>query len=239
MVYGRRVTRSKMTRPGIRAPRFKRRSKVRKAVKKYVRRMLDRNVEDKGIYVGSTYFNTVSTTWSELMLSMPSIGTGNDQRIGRAIKIKSITMYGTLKPCDINTLSDDNNRMRIVVAGWRGSSSALPLTNDGVLMDQPIIKKPLMFNHRNVQSDLLKKYKERYINWDPIASAPTVIGDAYIYKPRKKFYCRVYFPKGKIVRFDDLGTATWKLGVHMLSDSSVVPHPGMIDFKYWMIYEDA
>lgn len=227
MPYKRRVRR-RSRRP--------RRRGVRAAVKRYVARKMDRMVEDKIQYSSYTTFNSVGNTWTEVMMPMPGIGTEQGQRIGRTIRIKRIYIEAVLEGAAGSITAEPNNLMRVVIASWNGSGGSAPLASDSITMQHPIIKglTPSFSNYVNINADLIKLYRDRKI----LFQSPGLATTNYI-PSQKRMVFNLRFKKGKIVRFDGFGTATWKLGVHMLSDSAVIPNPGTTLFYFYMVYEDA
>jgi len=219
-----------------RRSRRPRRRGVRRAVKRYVARKIDRMVEDKFLYTAANTWNSVGTSWVEGFMPMPTLGTSQGQRIGRAIRIKRIYIEAVLEGAAGSITAEPNNVLRLVIASWNGNGGNTPLYSDSVTMLHPIIKglNPSFSNWVNINADLIKLYRDRKL----LFQSPGLATTNYI-PSQKRIVFSLRFKKGKIVKFDGVGNATWKLGVHMLSDSAVVPNPGTTIFYFYMVYEDA
>jgi len=98
----------------------KRSAKVGKSVKKYVKRVLDSQVEDK--YIDSTITAlTPSYTPTVGQLGLPFQGTGEDDRIGDKIKPTSIVIEGNIQ-------GPNTHVFRLVVFKWKPYST--PVAGD-------------------------------------------------------------------------------------------------------------
>jgi len=91
----------------------RRKPRVGKGIRRYVKKAIDRNVEDKfytGIYTGFTGYNGINTTWQETNLLQLSQGSGPSNRIGNLIRVKSIYIKLLLTsltgyPCQIRAIT--------------------------------------------------------------------------------------------------------------------------------------
>lgn len=211
------------------------RSRGKKYVtKKQLYRAIHSNIENKIISDRLvTNFSSVSNTWSELPIMLVAQGTGNNQRIGNQIRLKSIELNGVIAQGSSASPADDiYNVMRIVIAAWSGSTVTTPLQSAAVGLDAVI-------RRTNAPQGLLKKYHDKYIPLT-VASTTDNAGNGYCPNLRKFKYFKV-FKKPLLIDFGAATTLTpdKRVIVSMLSDSFGIPNPGFIT-GYWAVsYEDA
>lgn len=198
----------------------------------YVNRAIHRNIENKFDY-GSlvTPFASVGNTWTEQAFGLVNRGTEVRQRIGNSITVKSIQLEMVIVGGAVNSVADDaRNTIRMVLASWDGDSNT-PLGTASWSMNYPI-RSTL----GPTASNMLKKYYDKYITLTSTGADDT----GYIAGVRKVSYYK-YFKKGYKMNFSD-ATADYpdkKLVLSMISDSGVIPNPGVTN-GYWVItYEDA
>lgn len=166
--------------------------KVPANVKKYVKRELDRNIENKRFWTNldTAIVGPIGQAWEEYSLAHQiNIGATTDERVGRQIKITGLYIKGILLP-NADTLS--STIFRVVIGRYRCSGvnagdDAIPLGLSTASIDDPI-------NNKIDSLALLeKKYYDKYI----IAYHPDInlAGAAFVPKPIKfKYFKRFKNP---------------------------------------------
>jgi len=135
----------------------KRSAKVGKSVKKYVKRVLDSQVEDK--YIDST-INALTPSYTPTVgqLGLPFQGTGEDDRIGDKIKPTSIVIEGNIQ-------GPNTHVFRLVVFKWKPYST--PVAGDiftsAFLSTFNAVNAPYEYKSRDMYQILYDK-KIRYIS---------------------------------------------------------------------------
>lgn len=198
----------------------------------YVNKAIHKNIENKFHY-GTlvTPFASVTSTWSEQAFGLIGRGTEVNRRIGNSITVKSIQLEMVIVGGAVNSVADDaRNTIRMVLASWDGDSNT-PLGTATWNMDYPI-RRTL----GPTASNMLKKYYDKYITIPSIGPDDT----GYVAGMRKVSYYK-YFKKGYKMNFAD-ATENYpdkRLILSMISDSGVVPNPGVTNGYYVITYEDA
>jgi len=195
---------------------------VSKAVKAYVAKTLDNRIEDK-FSTASIYsvFGALSTSWTEYY---PVIGegvSGDSERIGRKIGIKSIELRGIMVPADLY------NVLRVVVSI---SSSGAPMSACGVGISQPLLKSTPV--GKVCKRILLDKYIPLDQNF--------MDGEAYVPKLKQLKYFKS-FKKPLMITYGDSTTYSFDkmIVVSIISDSIITSHPSITTGYIVVKYEDA
>lgn len=209
--------------------RFRRSTKVAPKVKRYVRKAIAKNQENKysNLNLTST-FSSVGNTWVETDLTAISQGTGVSNRIGHQVKTKAFYIRGTLVGGQSNLATDDNrNTFRIVLALW-DSTVATPLASNGADLSSYIARQS------TVGRGLIKKYMDKVIE------LPTQGRDSTGYLPAIR-QIRKFIKCPAFIRYygSVAGNDNRKLILSMISDSGAVSHPGFTQGQYTLFYEDA
>ena len=198
----------------------------------YVNKAIHKNIENKFHY-GTlvTPFASVTSTWIEQAFGLIGRGTEVKRRIGNSITVKSIQLEMVIVGGAVNSVADDaRNTIRMVLASWDGDSNT-PLGTATWNMDYPI-RRTL----GPTASNMLKKYYDKYI------TIPSIGPDDTGYMPgMRKVSFYKYFKKGYKMNFAD-STENYpdkRLILSMISDSGVVPNPGVTNGYYVITYEDA
>lgn len=198
----------------------------------YVNKAIHKNIENKFDYGAlATVFTSIGSTWSELPFGLIGRGTEVNKRIGNSITVKSIQLEMVIVGGAVNSVADDaRNTIRMVLASWDGDTNQ-PLGTASWSMDYPI-RSTLGPSANN----MIKKYYDKYIT----LPSPGPDDTGYIPGMRKVSYYK-YFKKGYKMNFAD-ATADHpdkKLILSMISDSSVIPNPGVTNGYFVITYEDA
>lgn len=203
-----------------------RRPSFRRFAKK-VRSVIRKTSESK--YVSqypTTNFSSVSTSWSEA--NFVSISQGDDvfaQRQGRRIAVTGFYLNGTIHGGQSNLATDDRtNSVRIV---GTVSTNATPMASAGPGLSDMITPR--------ATAGVLLKWMDKHI----ILQSPS--GDSTGYMPAiktVKYYHK--FKKPVIIDYSGTTSGTWNKAVclSMISDSSVVSHPGFVNGQVRLIYKD-
>lgn len=211
--------------------------KVPTAFKYYVKKAMDRAVEDKTTsdYL-TTQFSSLSTTWTERDVTDIAQSLDVGGRVGRRIKIKSIQIRGIIQGGQQNSITDDAmNTVRIVVGTYDGgqNSTTTPLADASCSISSPIART------LNTGARLQRKHCDRVIT---LASPGPTGSSPGGYMPALRhfnFYRKFKYPF--IIDFSS-ATANYpsrRLIVSMISDSSVSPNPFFSQGFFKVVYEDA
>lgn len=202
--------------------------------KQQMYKAIHKNIENKMNYdrmVGN--FGSVGSTWLEQTTSAVAQGTGNNQRIGNQIRIRSIEINGVIAQGSQEFATDDPwNTMRIVLALWAGGTVSTPLGTAAFDMNTPL-------RRTNCPQGLMKKYYDKYV---PLTVVSTEKGGGDGYAPGlRKFKFFKIFKKGLLIDFGDATTTRpdKRLIISMISDSFVVTNPGFLQGFWAVSYEDA
>lgn len=222
MVFTRRTTRKKFTR---------RTRRVSRSVKKYVRRAIDRTVEDKYriIPLNTSAWSSINNAWKDISLESIQSGTAEGQRVGNRIRIKSIEIKGTLQGGQTGSAADDPfNSLRFVFAHWSGYNYTTPMASSGLNINSVI--------NKDTAKQLQRKYVDRFMTLT--APNPLTVG----YQPAVrvfKWYHR--FARPIVITYSDINTvnANSCLALSVISDSAAIPNPGFINGFAKVVYEDA
>jgi len=220
---------------GTKRTKSRKNTTVSKAVKQYVNRALDAQVEDKYKFVTlETNFSSLGgIAWTELDFGIVSQGTTTNSRIGNKIRIKSIEINGVLAQAAVEAALDEPyNLVRMVLAQWNGSSQT-PLTAGGYTIDEPIIKD------WKSQGRLITKYMDKVF---PLTITSTEKGGGDGYTPQLKSvkYFKSFGKGIPIVYADETAAYPNKRFIlSCISDSLVVPNPGFIQGFVKIRFEDA
>jgi len=186
-------------------PRRKTRTNMRTMVKKTVKREMSKNIETKfivgeftGAITDSVNFNRVST---------PAVGTGDNERIGDTITVKSLYI-------NYSFIADDTtNLVRLIVFQWFQDSSNNPPVAASILEASASIHVQAPYSMNNSQNYRILYDRTHTLSTD--GSSRVVLAKKYI----TKIPCR------KIVFTNSSGnSANIKKGqiyVLEVSDSSV------------------
>lgn len=212
---------------------FRRRRSMRKVpttVKRYVRRQVNKNVENKFKLADmTTNFSSVgSANWTELELNTIATGTAISERVGNEVKLMGFALDGTIVGGQSNLASDDNrNTFRIVLALW-DATNAVPLATNGANLSSLITSRTV------AGKGLIRKFIDKTFN------LPSPGRDSTGYMPSMK---RIHIFKKlyRIIKY--YGSATTngnnKLILSMISDSALVSHPGFVNGRWSLYFQDA
>jgi len=208
-------------------------SKKTYATTKYVKKMLASNVENKHNFnYLAIMLPSISSSWTEHVLTNISPGSSGNNRIGRRLSVKYLELRGVLAGGNSLTAADDPySVVRIVLGQWKTQSA--PLTTATVTMNMPIMK------NMNGCQGLEKKYYDKYIPLN-VATAEAGAGDGYCPLIRN-FHFRKYFKKPLVITFGDdtSNTSDHNIVLSCMSSSGIIPHPGFINGYYLISWEDA
>lgn len=216
-------------------------SRVPRNVFKFVKREIDKAVEDKyitgdlGTMAGAS-FGAVSTTWQDANVSdLITQGIARTNRIGNKIRLKSFEMYGILGSGAFEFLTDDPyNVMRIIVGLW-DSQITTPMASSGMSINGYLGKAC----SGNTAENLVWKFYDKFI---PLMITSTEKGAGDGYTPQiKTFHYKKLFKKPIPITWSNASPqiSNHKLIVSMVSDSSASVHPGVVNGWYKLTYEDA
>ena len=207
---------------------------VPRNIRAYVRRAIDTNVEDKHLsYNLDTLFPSVSNNWTEANVCNPDQGDTVSTRVGRRIRIKSISIRGILLG-GVSDLSTDDvyNTVRIVIGLYQGTSNT-PLAAGGQGYDNPLIAT----SGTSAGQRLIKKYYDKY---HAIQTCGKGLSAGYAPVPREfEFYKRFFRPI--VVTYGD-STEDYPskaLIMSMQSDSMAASNPGFVCGYVMCKFEDA
>lgn len=209
--------------------------KVSKSVKKYVSRVMDKQIEDK-IKTGSlqaTFAILPNVAWSEYPITNVSQGIGKGGRIGNKIRVKSVEINGVIAQGSNELITDDAwNVMRIILGLYNGVNT--PLTSANLS-----INDVMRTDYSSAKGTLRQKYLDKYVPLN-VVSTEQGAGDGYTPQVKLfKYYKR--FKRPILIEYaDDAVTYPNKaLVLSMISDSVAVTHPGFINGWWCVTYEDA
>lgn len=213
-----------------------RRNYVPRPVKSYVRRAIDRNVEDKFNQLSLvSRWGSLNTTWNEYSFFQPAQGTTGIDRVGGRIRMKSLQITGIIaNGSQESALDDPYNVVRIVIAMWKGNSTVNPCT--GTPMNQPIMKEIQAATGASLEWLFLDKYIPLQVT-----STEKGGGDGYTPGLRTfKYYLKIPY-KFSTVTFGDASITypNRRIIMSVLSDSSATVNPGFVaGYAKWR-FEDA
>lgn len=197
------------------------------AMKSYV----DRNIENKFIYgYMSTTFTSIANTWLELdLLNGLSQGGNLNQRIGNAVRIKSIAFRGMLVQGSSQTIADDAHNTVRVVCCKAETSVLTPMATAGYTINS--------FMLANSGFTGLKK-----VYMDKLIGLPVTGQASAGYTPSMrvvKFFKRFKNP-WKVTWSSNLGGSNnYRIFLSMISDSAAVPNPGITIGNWKVVFEDS
>jgi len=201
-------------------------------VKRYVKRVLDIRTEDKHVgFEVPNEFGTLGSSWTEKVVCNPSQGDGEGERIGRKIRVKSLSFHGILQQ-GANLLATDDafNCFRFVLAWWKPFNIA-PCATISLPFNRPLEK--------GYPGGIYVQRKLFDFTFPMVAHGlERAGGDGYVPSLRKfKFYKRL----NMTMHWDDDTTNNPDkiLVLSMLSDSAAVTNPGFIAGYCCVTYEDA
>jgi len=167
------------------------------------------------------------------LINLLAQGTGSNERIGNQVKIRSIEMKMVISTgTALSVLDDSFNVLRMVLALWGGNTTTPLATAPATTMNKPI-RSGLS------GAGFIKKYLDKYI---PITvTCPEASGgDGYTPGLRQiKYYKKFKIPLPITFATNATTYPDKRLILSMISDSSVTPHPGIINGYYVVCYEDA
>jgi len=204
-------------------------AKASKAMYRIAKQVVKKNVEQKIMFGDLTAFNSVATTWAEVVLSAPLQGVDKQNRIGNRVGITSIEVYGTLCQASYGAALDDPyNTIRIVLGQWSAAASATPCQSVSLGLNTPLR------TNLNCLSMLQKKLFDKYI---PLQVASTERGAGDGYAPEvKPFKLYKKFKNPIPIQFGDNNNTRpdKRLVLSMISDSGTAPNPGFVG-GYWVV----
>lgn len=217
---------------------YKKYARVARPIKSYVRKVLDKRIEDKENTLPLPgIFASIASAWTEYSFMQLAQGVGINQRIGNRIRIKNIKVYGVITTGTNETALDDPyNVVRIVIAIYKGQSGVTPLGSIGANINSPIDK----VTNTSVGSSLEWLLLDRYIPLQ-VTSTEKGSGDGYTPQVRVFKYFKKIPYKFQEVTFGDGGIAypDRRIIMSCISDSSANPNPGFIAGYVKIKYEDS
>lgn len=162
---------------------------------------------------------SASTTVSLTKLSSIPVGTGQEERIGDVVMVKSMSSQFT------SIVADATNFVRIIIFQWFEDDAVDPPTPAMILTSPTLIASNYEYNSR----------RKRKILWDKTLSLSLNGGPANAHVKKRISF----FPKEKIY-YSPTGAITGKNNIWMLkySDSGAVVHP-TFKFMSMLQYTDA
>jgi len=211
--------------------KYKKTGKVGNAVKKYVKKALDSNVEDKSLVLSPlSLFGTVHNTYTDVDVSDTSQGITGQQHVGRKVRIKSFKLTGTLQGGQVNSAGDDKiNTFRIVLATWVGNTTA-PLSTIGISV--PV--------EHSLGTTAMSLLKHKYVDQTFVLESSGRDSTGYMPAVRNVTISR-RFKRPIVINYATDATTSKNntLVLSMVSDSSVSPSPGFTLGSIVIRYEDA
>lgn len=201
-------------------------------IQRYVKAAIDTTQESKE-WVGSlaSYFGAVGTTWVELSVGAPVVGTSHQTRIGNKIRIMSIEIKGVVTGAAGGTALDDAwNVMRVVCHSTTTPLTATPLASNTITINTPI-------NHYTIGT-LNKVYYDQYFTFSN--GEHSLADDGYVPQLKKiNFFKR--WKEGLPIEFkgEDVAQPSRLLWVSMISDSALAVHPGAVNGWIRVTWKDA
>lgn len=165
-------------------------------------------------------FDSVGTAWRDFDILGPiTAGAGVNQRIGRRIQVKSFRFRGSLFGGAVGTgLTDDfYGVFRIMIFTTNMAPPATtPTTSSGYVINTPL--------NKIYMRSLQKVLYDQYI---PLTNAPWADHSCSPANRQIEFYHK--FKKPLIVDYvgDTASNNSTQLWISCVSDSTLVPHPGM------------
>lgn len=197
---------------------------VSKPVKKYVRKVLDRQIEDKSIHNDLTAiapFQSIGNTWDTYTCCNPAQGTTGITRVGRKIRIKSFELYGIL------SAGDSSNCVRIALY-----TADVGTTLTAVDMDWKLARD------RVGGGNLGTVYYDKFV---PVQFTPYDGSAGTGVSQQKIVHIKKYFKNPIVVTYADDSTTTYNktLFLSVISDSVAIPNPGFTRGYAIARFEDA
>lgn len=221
----------------LKRKRFRRRLNSRKLrkvsykIKSFVKRQLDKNIEDKTVTISlPASFSSISTTPVEYNWCQISQGLDTGNRIGRRIRVKSLYFRGIVGLGASQIATDDPyNCLRIILATWKGNTTTPLASVAGSSVNT-------VYHVRSGYPLLMKKYADKLV---ALNTSSGNVGGGYTPVQRKVEFFKKF--KHLYINFgDNLYTSADKtLVLSMVSDSGAVPNPGFHAGYARMVYEDA
>jgi len=170
----------------------------------------------------STYFPSISTTWSELDITNIGQGTTVQTRIGSQVHITTIRITGVIAQGSSQTALDDPyNVVRIVVGLYTaGGLPSTPLLTAGATLNSPICSQS------NTNGRLVRKFLDVYVPLH-VVCVERDGGDGYV-PSLKKFDYSVRVSFRQTYGTDAATYPNHTVILSMISDSSAVPGPGFV-----------
>ena len=162
---------------------YKKYTRVARPIKSYVRKVLDKRIEDKENTLPLPgIFPSISSAWAEYSFMQLAQGVAINQRIGNRIRIKNIKVYGVISTGTNETALDDPyNVVRIIIAVYKGQAGVTPLGTVGANINSPIDK----VTNASVGASLEWLLVDRYI---PLQITSTEKGAGDGYTPQLKVF---------------------------------------------------
>lgn len=204
------------------------------ATKKYVKKEIHKNIENRYVlHYPSSEFGSISTIWVEHNLCEPTQGDTPSNRTGNEILIRSIEMKMIIQTGADELATDDaTNVVRMILGLYTGPTNT-PLADGGAGINEAYCKE---IGTRGV---LARKFLDKYIPL-MITSTEKGAGDGYTPQIKQIKYYK-YFKNGIKITYGD-NTITYpnkRLILSMISDSSAITHPGIINGYIKVVFEDA
>lgn len=201
---------------------------VSKAVKKYVKKTITNTSEDKfnsGLL--SLSHASVATTWIEKELTELGVGGAGNQRVGDEVMVNNVGFEGVLVGGQANNSLDDNrNIVRIVMAIWDGRV-ATPLATNSVTISDILRKDEI------VGKGLIR------VLYDKVHILTSPGRDSTGYMPVQK---HIKFNKKLLRKFKYASStateAQERIVLSIISDSTLAPAPGFVQGKWYITFKD-
>lgn len=183
-------------------------------------------------YACSAGFATISTSWCEALLSAIPQGTGLATRTGDKIELNGL-YYDALIENSYGAVwtADDFNVLRVVI-GLYEYGTGTPLATTGLTMTQPIRKDTCNILQRKLYDEYIPLIPNG-ISWN----GASVINGVQV----KHLKLNFVFKKPIVIRYTGSASTSGCTGLFLsiIGDSSVTPHPGIVNGYYSLRYKDC
>lgn len=201
-------------------------------VRRVVTRMAEKKVIENSI---ASAFVSVGTTPVEGTIANIAQGTNSYSRVGRKIAIQGIRLHGTVVSGAVGAAATDDayNRFRIMLSCCTPdtSTSSGPMASHGVTTESSFTRA---VGGGGGNQTLLRKLLDRKLILRGITDA-----DGSGYQPIPvKFDYNIRLRKPIVVTWltDAVTYPDKVLWVSMVSDSAIIPHPGVLSGCYCNVY---
>lgn len=212
----------------------KRKPPVAKNVKSYVKKCMDRILENKRIDSGTSINPGLAGTVTDLALWGITQGNALNQRIGNNIRLKELQMRLTVNG-DTGSTDTDRTRIRVLIVQDKQCNGALPAVTD-VLLQANVLS---LYNYNNVVGCGGHRFvilKDK--TWD--FSPNSYYDGATVLNPGQAYTTSWNFTKLPVIQYDaNAGAITDLCGQNVFMISVADDSANGLDYKFQWCYLDA